>query len=574
MLEWKEIIFGLVGGLGIFLYGMNLMSEGLKRLAGDRMKNILAMLTKNRLFGVTVGALITAVIQSSSATTVMTVGFVNAGILTLTQAVSVVMGANIGTTITAQIIAFKITHYAPLMIGAGTFLHLLIKNKRWRLYGQALLGLGLLFFGLYLMSGGVKPLRSHESVRQFFQTFSTNPLTALLAGVVMTCVLQSSSATIGLAMVLAQQGLIDFNGAIPLILGNNIGTTITAQLAALNTSRMARRTAISHTIFNVLGAAIFLPLVMMGIYQKFIIFVTPGQPDNLKHIGRFIANAHTAFNLINTIIFIFLINLLVRASKWIIPVKPDERKAAPTLLEPHLLNTPPMALQLVRKEMVHMLRVSKRALEAGIKSIMDGNPKFAENAHKLEDATDDFQHAITEYLIALSERDLSSYESDQLPTMIHSVNDIERVGDLAEDLAQISENMQLHKMKFSHQARESLREMNTLVLNMFPPLIKAVEQEDPPSALEVLELEKKVNRLRRQLDNDHIERLKAGICDLPAGNYYIDAIHNLENIGDYLKNVAQTAYNLFTWSKGKPKLKEIRKKQGEQNDAAEVRQPE
>lgn len=560
-MDWKSLIFGLAGGLGIFLYGMFLMSESLQRVAGDRMKNILAALTKNRFMGVTSGALVTAVIQSSSATTVMTVGFVNAGIMSFTQAITVIMGANIGTTITAQIIAFNITDYAPVMIAVGTFITLFLKNKRWKLYGQALLGLGFLFFGLYLMSQGVKPLEKSDAVKQVFQNFSQNPFTAILVGIVMTSILQSSSATVGLAIVLAQQGLIDLDGAIPLILGDNIGTTIKSQLAALNATRAAKRTAMSHTLFNTLGALFFLPFIYLGLYKKFIIGITPGNVNDLKHIGHFIANSHTAFNIVNTIIFLGLIQILVKVSTWLVPIKPDEGKVAPQFLEKNLLNAPSIALQLVRKEIVRMIDVAHQALKSGVKALVENHNPSIDEAHKLEDATDDFQHAITEYLIDLSERDLSPDESDQLPTLIHSVNDLERIGDHAENLAEISEQMQLQKFKFSNQALEGLLQLNRILEKMFPLLEKAVADSDPASAQEVLELEKEVNRIRRMLDNDHIERLKAGICPLPAGSYFIDAIHNMEKIGDHLKNVAQAAYNLFTYSKGKASLKKIREQQ-------------
>lgn len=549
-----DILMGLLGGLGIFLYGMHLMSEGLQRVAGDRMKNILAMLTKNRFVGVTLGALVTAVIQSSSATTVMTVGFVNAGVMSLTQAISVIMGANIGTTITAQIIAFKITDYAPFIIAAGAFLALFVKNRKWKLYGEALLGLGFLFFGLYLMSKGVKPLRDHQAVANFFRTFSSNPITAVLAGVVMTCVLQSSSATIGLAIVLAQQGLIDFNGAVPLILGDNIGTTITAQLAALNTSRAARRAAMSHTIFNVMGVIIFLPLVYTKIYQRGIIFITPGDPDNLNHIGHFIANSHMVFNVCNTVIFLGLIRVLEWASTLLIPIRSDEGKLLPRLLEPHLLDSPPIALQLVRKELAHLVDIAENAYKAGMKSVLEYDIKIGEEAHKLEDSTDDFQHAITQYLIDLSERDLSPDESQQLPTLIHSVNDLERVGDHAENLAEITEGMQARGLRFSDEAIANLREMHKQLEAMFPLLKTAIDKSKPQAALDLLAREKLVNRLRKQFDNDHIERLKKGVSSLPAAPFFMDAIHNLEKIGDHLKNVAQTAHNFFTWSKGKTKL--------------------
>jgi phosphate:Na+ symporter len=561
MIDWKSLIFGLVGGLSIFLYGMFLMSESLQRVAGDRMKKILAALTKNRFMGVASGALVTGVIQSSSATTVMTVGFVNAGIMSFTQAISVIMGANIGTTVTAQIIAFNIMDYAPVMIGVGTFMALFLSDKRWKLYGQALLGLGFLFFGLYLMSKGVKPLEKCDAVKQVFQNFSHNPLSAILAGIVITSILQSSSVTVGLVIVLAQQGLIDLDAAIPLILGDNIGTTIKSQLAALNATRAAKRTAMSHTLFNALGTLIFLPFVYLGLYKKLIIEITPGDVNNLNHIGHFIANSHSVFNIITTIIFLCFLQVLVKVSTWFVPIKPDEGREAPQLLEKHLLNTPAIALHLVRKEMVRMIDVAHQALKSGIKALIeDHNPSINE-AHKLEDATDDFQHAITEYLIDLAEGDLSPDESEQLPTLIHSVNDLERVGDHAENLAEIAEQMQMRKFKFSYQAVDGILQLNRLLDGMFPLLKKAVGDDDPASAQEVLELEKEVNRIRRMLDNDHIERLKAGICPLPAASYFIDAIHNMEKIGDHMKNVAQTAYNFFTYSKGKASLKKIKEQQ-------------
>jgi len=560
-MEWKNLIFGLVGGLGLFLYGMFLMSESLQRVAGSRMKNLLGALTKNRFMGVLLGALVTGVIQSSSATTIMTIGFVNAGIMTFTQAISVIMGANIGTTVTAQIIAFNVTDYAPFMIAAGVCMALFAKSKKWKLYGEALLGLGFIFFGLYLMSSGVEPLKKHESIRQFLMGFSHNPMSAILAGIVMTTILQSSSVTVGLLIVLAQQGLVDLNGAIPIILGDNIGTTLKAQLAALKASRSARRTAMSHTLFNVMGTLIFLPFIYLGLYQKFIIAITPGSINNPAHIGHFIANSHTVFNVVTTIIFLGGIRLLEKACILFVPIKPDEGKETPQLLEIHLLDTPPIAIDLVRRETARMIDVAERAAKAGMRALVENQESFAAEAHKLEDATDDFQRAITEYLIDLSERELTPNESEQLPTLIHSVNDLERVGDHAENLAEIAEQMLLHGFRFTPQVRSGIQELWALVQGMFPPLKKAVEEGDNAAALQVLELEKKVNKLRRTLDNDHIERLKLGICPLPSYSYFLDAIHNLEKIGDHMKNVAQAAYNLFTWSKGKVTLKKIREQQ-------------
>jgi len=556
MIKWDTIILGLLGGLGIFLYGMQLMSNSLQLVSGERMKKILAFFTKNKVMGVIVGTVVTGIIQSSSATTVMLVGFVNAGIMTFSQTIGVIMGANIGTTVTAQIIAFNIIHYAPILIALGAFFTLFVKNKRWKLYGESLLGLGLLFYGIHLMSIGVEPLKGHEAIRNVFKAFSAKPLTGILAGLVITCILQSSSATVGLAQVLAMQGLIDFDAALALVLGDNIGTTITAQLAAINASRASRRTAMAHTMFNVMGVIIFFPFVSLKLYQKLIILITPGDPGNVNQVAHFIANAHTGFNLICTLLFINFTKILERMTTFLVPIKPEEKRETPHLLEPHLLDTPSIALQLVQKELVHMLEVAERAVKEGARSILNNDIKAAEGARSLEDTTDDFQYAITEYLIRISEHELTPEQSEQLPTLMHSVNDVERVGDIAENLAEIAEAMQTKGVKFSEEAIGNLKEMAELLEGMFPHLKQAIDQSDPQEALAVLAIEKRVNHLRRKFDDEHIERLKAGICLLPAASFFIDAIHNMEKVGDHMKNIAQTAHNFFTWSKGKARLAE------------------
>lgn len=555
MINWKDIILPLIGGLGIFLYGMNLMSEGVQRVAGDSLRKILAFLIKNRFMGAALGALVTAVVQSSSAVTVMVVGFVNAGVMTLTQAISVIMGANIGTTITAQIISFNVLQYAPILIGCGVVMALFLANKRHRLLGEAILGLGLLFLGLTLMSKGVAPLRQHEAIKSFFQHFSSNTFEAILAGLIMTCILQSSSATIALAIVLAQQGLIDFNGAVGLVLGDNIGTTITAQLAALNVSRNARRAAVAHTMFNVIGVCLFLPFVHTGLYQKLIIMITPGDPANTDQIARFIANSHTLFNIINTFALIGPLKLLERVSIWLVPIKQEETIEKPILLEPHLLDTPAFALSLVRREMVNMLDVSKDCLQKGMDAVLNKDTSASSMANKLEDRTDEYQRAITAYLIHLAERDLTMEQSEQIPTLLHSVNDLERVGDNAENLGDIAEELQVKRLGFSPVAQDSLQKICNLVMSMFDPLRRSIIDGDTEAAIQVLRIEKEVNDLRDKLDEEHLERLKAGVCHLPSATYFVDAVHYLEKIGDHLKNIAQTSYNFFTWSKGKARIK-------------------
>ena len=545
-----DIIFGLIGGLFIFMFGMHLMSDGMQKIAGHRMKNILAFLTRNRFMGVGVGTAVTALIQSSSATTIMTIGFVNAGIITLGQAIGVVMGANIGTTITAQIIAFRIQKFAPLLIALGCILMLFSKSKRWRLYGQAILGFGFLFFGLLEMGQGVAPLREHEHVRLFLQRFSAAPLLGILAGMLITCMLQSSSATIGLAIVLAQQGLIDLSGAIPLIIGDNIGTTITAQFAAIGTSISARRTAMAHTMFNVLGALIFFPFVLSGAYENLIVHITPGRL-NENTIGHFIANSHTLFNLINTGIFIGLIKVLEQVSIRLVPGEIQIQAGQPQYLERHLLDNPPIALEMAKKEIRRMLGIAEVAVKESIEALLRKNPQLIDSVAENENAVDHLQSEITRYLIDLSQRPLSKEESEQMPTLIHTVNDIERVSDHAVNITELAETSLADKLSFSDAAQRELTLMYDTVRQMFHAVGESIEDNSKSAAKQALKLETAVNEYQITLADSHIQRLQGGICDFRAGIIYIDTVNNLEKIGDHLANVAQAAYNNFRWSLGK-----------------------
>jgi phosphate:Na+ symporter len=546
----RDVIFGLIGGLFIFMFGMHLMSDGMQKVAGQRMKNILAFLTKNRFMGVGVGATVTAVIQSSSATTVMIVGFVNAGIMTLSQAIGVVMGANIGTTITAQIIAFRIQKVAPLFIAIGCILMLFSKSKRWRLYGQVTLGFGFLFFGLSEMGRGVAPLKQHEVIRTFLQRFSTAPLLAILAGTLSTCLLQSSSATIGLAIVLAQQGLIDLSGAIPLIIGDNIGTTITAQIAAIGTNVSARRTAMSHTMFNMLGALIFFPFVASGAYENLIVHLTPGRLSQ-NTIGHFIANSHTLFNVLNTCIFLGLIKVLEQVSIRLVPGEILVQPGQPQYLEQHLLENPPIALEMAKRETRRMLGVAEEAVKESVEALMQKNPQLIDSVAKNETAVDHLQSEITRYLIDLSQRSLSKEESEQLPTLIHTVNDIERVGDHAVNITELAEVSIADKLSFSDVAQEELTLMYGAIRRMFHAVGESIEESSKVAARQALQLESAVNEYQVSLSHSHIQRLQNGVCDFRAGIIFIDTVNNLEKIGDHLANVAQAAYNGFRWSGGK-----------------------
>ena len=438
-----EMIFQLMGGLGFFFFGMKTMSEGLKKIAGEKLKNFLHAVTKHRVYGVLIGTLVTLFIQSSSATTVMVVGFVNAGLLALKQAITVIIGANIGTTFTAWLVSsmsiFKISKYALPAIGLGFAIMTLCKTKK-KHWGQVIFGFGLLFIGLHYMKEAFEPLRDSEYVKNIFVTFSDYPLLGVLAGIVFTVLLQSSSATIAIVQVLAFNGVISFDAAIPIILGDNIGTTITAQLAAIGTNINARRAAMSHTVFNVIGTLYMLVFVHLGWYSKFIDFMIPGE-ITLKNIMFHIAIAHSAFNVVNMLIFLPFISFLERVSIWLVPKGEDAVDFGTQYLEKHLLETPTLALEQVHQENAYMLKIAQKSVKAAMSGFMDGDLKMVNKASELESVTDNLQSEITQYIIELSQRNLTPSESRSIPVLIHNVNDLERIGDHSQNMAELTRKL-------------------------------------------------------------------------------------------------------------------------------------
>jgi len=541
----KEIIFGIVGGLGLFLFGMKLLSEGFQKLAGTRLRQILKFLTNKTVVGITTGALVTAIIQSSSATTVMVVGFVNAGLLALKQAIGVIMGANIGTTITAQIIAFKIDQYALPAIGLGFALFMLAKRRTWKFWGQVFLGFGLLFLGLMIMKQVLGPLKENPLTAQALIRFSTNPLLAILAGAIVTAIVQSSSATIGLIMVMAFNGLLSFPACIGLMLGADIGTTITAQLASVGTNLTARRAAWAHTLLNVLGVLYVLVFVYNGWFARFIEFITPGDVNN--NIMRHVANAHVTFKLANAVVFLPLIGLLEKICYWVVPGEIEELPAEPKFLEKHLLDTPTLALDQARKELVRMTRVAQDAVSSAMKGFFYRDRRLLDKVSRWEEAVDNLQREITQYLVQVSQRSLTPKESEALPALLHSVNDIERIGDHAENLKELAERAVEEKLPFSKQALEELGLMYKEVNAMIEDVKLALEEDNEGPAQAALGREKTLNRLQMELRQNHIQRLNEGKCFVLSGIIFLDFINNLEKIGDHLTNVAQAVMGSFQW---------------------------
>lgn len=542
--------FLMLGGLGFFFYGMKTMSEGLKKVAGERLKNFLHMVTSVPIIGLAIGALVTCLIQSSSATTVMVVGFVNAGLLPLKQAISVVIGANIGTTFTAWLVSsmsvFKITKYALPLVGIGFMMMTFPKSRKKRFWGEVILGFGMLFIGLGLMKDAFDPLKDSQQLKDIFVMFANNPILGVLAGTVFTVLLQSSSATIAIVQVLAFNGLITFDAAVPLILGDNIGTTITAQFAAMGSNYNARRTAMSHTLFNVIGVTYMLIFVYLGWYQRFINFIIPGE-ITLINIMFYIAVAHSCFNVVNALVFLPLVGWLEKISIWAVPKKKGVEDMGPQYLEEHLLDTPPLAMQQVRNEIVYMLSVAKKSVIAAVEGLMENNEKKLQKAITYEQATDDLQSEITQYVIELSQRELTPEESQEIPVLLHNVNDIERIGDHAKNLAEVARTKIDQDIVFSNEATRDMEEMKSELFFMLFETKDAIEQSDVLKATELLDRENRINELQVKMKEAHVDRLNKGACLLKSNFIFLDFIDNIEKIADHLTNINQGVIGKMQW---------------------------
>ena len=544
------MLLELIGGLGFFFFGMKTMSEGLKKIAGGRLKGFLDHMTKLPIVGILIGAFVTCLIQSSSATTVMVVGFVNAGLLALKQAIPVIMGANIGTTITAWLVStislFNISSLALPSVGIGFAIMTFAKTKKKQSWGQIILGFGILFIGLYYMKDAFSPLKNSQIVKDIFVSFSVNPLLGVFAGVIFTMLLQSSSATIAIVQVLAFNGVITFDAAIPLILGDNIGTTITAQIAAVGTNIDARRAAMSHTLFNVFGAVYMIVFLYLGWFHKFIQWAIPGEITT-ANIMVYLAVAHTAIKVLNTVIFMPFINFLEKASIWLVPQKEESLDFGTQYLEKHLLNTPSLALEQVRKENIYMLTVAQKAVVHALNAFLKNDVKSIQKVWDFERITDNLQSEITQYIVDLSENDLLPEESEELPVLIHNVNDLERIGDHAQNLAELTRRKIEERFPFSDIAVNEINLLWAQIQLMFGEAHQALSSNDIAIAQRMLERESHINQLQEQFKQSHIRRLNNGNCQLNSGFIFLEIIDNLEKIGDRLTNIAQSVIGKMKW---------------------------
>lgn len=531
----QEMLFMFFGGLGIFLFGIKSMGDGLQKSAGNRLRDILDKYTSNPFLGVLAGIIVTVLIQSSSGTTVITVGLVSAGFMTLRQAIGVIMGANIGTTVTAFIIGFDVGAYALPIIAIGAILLFFFKKEKLQHLGQIFFGFGMLFYGLELMGEGMKPLRSSEYFIDLTQSMSDNPFLGVVVGTVFTVIVQSSSATIGILQELYAGGSIDLDAALPVLFGDNIGTTITAVLASIGASVAARRAAAAHVIFNIVGTTIFMILLIP--FTQYIYWITDvlAIEDKMQ-----IAFAHGTFNVVNTFIQFWFIGTIA----WIVTkMVPGEDSIVDTKaqhLDPIFIQqSPSIAVEQAKFEVIRMGDFAKLGLDEARNYMTTGDKKHAEKSAHIEEALNSLNSKITDYLVKLAAVDLTEQESQEHKTLMHAINDIERIGDHVENIIELIDYKTATRVTLSTGAQKELTEMYDLTRATLEKSLQTLASGDMVEARQVIEMEAKLDMLERQFRKNHVVRLNTGECDGQAGMFFVDMLSNLERIGDHAMNITE-----------------------------------
>lgn len=542
-----QIVFGLLGGLAIFIYGMNMMSECLQKAAGEKMRSILALLTKNPVMGVLAGALTTAVLQSSSATTVMAIGFVSAGFMNLPQAISIIIGANIGTTMTAQIIAFKLSDYIYAIIFVGFMISFLVKSEKVKNIGQTIFAFGLLFLGIETMGSVMKPLADSPVFTDMIARVSDIPILGVAVGTLMTLVVQSSSATVAVLQNFASQAgpdgvtsVIGLTGAIPILFGDNIGTTITAVLASIGQTKDAKRTAVAHCIFNISGTFLFIWFVHP--FAKFIQMISPKGPE-VEVISRQIANAHTIFNCVMTLIWVPLIWLMVKIVMCIIPDgdKTQYSLSEPLYLDDNLMGQPTAALQLVAKEVLHCGEIVKAMLCETAEALANNEKKVVEEVHHKVEAVNSLNTRITQYLTDLfASGSLTEEQAAQSAGIMYVLSDIDRMGALCGDVAVgIREKIE-KKYKYSKEAMKDLGKSLTLIEGMYSEVLEAIISGNPEDVKAIVKKREKVRELDISMRKAHMSRVSKGKCDASLTAPFNSILYSIDRMGNSCVNIADT----------------------------------
>lgn len=529
----------LAGGLGLFLFGMKLMGDGLEMAAGSKLRGMIERLTKNKYMGALVGLVVTAVIQSSSATTVMVVGFVNAGLMNLAQAVGVIMGANIGTTVTGVMIAINLTAIAPLAVLIGVVMISFIKRNSVKHIGQIIAGFGILFMGMKMMSTAMEPLSESEVFTSLMTSFS-NPLLGVLVGLVFTAIIQSSSASVGVLQALGAAGAITLPSAIYVIYGQNIGTCVTALISSVGTSKTARRTAVVHLMFNVFGAVLFIVISMLFPFAELVQRIAPGS------VMAQISIVHVIFNIVCTAIMLPLSSLLVKVACKVIPGS-DPVKSSNSLayLDARILSTPPVAVAQLFKEVDRMGQLAKETLGMAMDALITQDNTKVDQIYENENTINFLNRGIAEYLVKINGLDLEDYDRQALGSMYHVISDMERIGDHSENLCELAQTLKKSKQKFSPWAVEQATEMRNRVEAMLEEALQmfASRETQPQMAADINRREEIIDDATQELKDLHIERLNQGKCSVVAGTVFMDMLTNLERIADHCTNIAYSMTN-------------------------------
>ncbi len=539
-MEYMNIIIPFAGGLGMFIYGMQIMAQGLENAAGNRMKSLLEILTKNKFMGVLLGAAITAVIQSSSATTVMVVGFVNAGLMNLTQAMGVIMGANIGTTVTGWLVSsvewaefLSPSKLAPVAVIVGVIVMLTGKRRSTKDISSIIIGFGLLFIGITTMSEAVEPLREYEGFVNMFVVLGKSPILGILAGALVTAIIQSSSASVGILQSLAAAGLVPFSAAIYIIMGQNIGTCVTAILSGLGAKKNAKTAGLMHLLFNVIGTVIFSAVVI-------VYFELMNPQAGVGAITQTqISLVHTIFNIGTTVLLFPASNLIIKLARKIGNVNEDEQDRSKVLLDERLLETPGIALQSTINEAIRMGDLVVETMETARNILFTKDQKGIDRLKEDEDTVDKLCAGITDYAVKLSTMQISEKEHETVARLLQILSDVERVSDYCENISEYAETLLQKKVAFSDIAREHMEEMMSETIDSYRYSIEAFKEGSTQKALKVIEKETKIDELELRLRTKHIARLADNKCSTEAGIVFLDALVGLERISDHARNIAE-----------------------------------
>ena len=539
-MNYLNILIPFVGGLGMFIYGMQIMAQGLENAAGNRMKSLLEVLTKNKMMGVLLGAVITAVIQSSSATTVMVVGFVNAGIMNLTQAMGVIMGANIGTTVTGWLVSsvewakvLSPSTLAPIAIMVGVVIMLIGKRRSSKEVASIIVGFGLLFVGITTMSSAVAPLQDSEGFRNIFVTLGSNPLLGILAGTLVTAIIQSSSASVGILQSLAAAGLVPFSAAIYIIMGQNIGTCITAILSSLGAKKNAKTAALMHLLFNVIGTVIF----SVGAILYFEVLNTDIGAGVITQTQ--ISMVHTAFNIGTTVLLFPVSNWIIKLAKKIGRVEEDEQDRSRVLLDDRILETPAIALQSVVNEVERMGQIVLESMEAAKTVLFTQKEEEIQLLKEEESTVDRLSAGITNYAIKLSSLQISEKEHQSVAHLLQIVSDMERISDYCENISEFAETLYEKKVSFSDVGKEQIKEMLDVCTDSYRYALDSLVEQSKEKAFRVIEKETQADDLEISLRSKHIKRLTNNQCNTEAGIVFLDSLVCLERISDHARNIAE-----------------------------------